>query len=187
MNAIRRTLNVATAVAFAFTLGACDSKNENCTTNPTGATCPPPPPPPTACTQSVVAQGSDSWGAFELGYNDFSVPDSGRLDITVDWTNASSKIGVYVVPVNTCTLDEFNARSCNFLVRSEASTVKPRKISTPNFAAGNYRWLIVSDSVESISLQVVLSKGSCAALTGGQPTEYSGGDSLSAMRMAIHF
>jgi hypothetical protein len=135
----------------------------------------------------VVAQGSDSWGASELGYNEFSVPDSGRLDITVDWTNASSKIGVYVVPTNTCTLDQFNARSCNFLVRSEPSNMKPRKISTPNFAAGNYRWLIASDSVESISLQIVLSKGSCAALTGGQPTAYSGGHRLSAMRMAIHF
>ena len=132
-------------------------------------------------------QGSDSWGAFELGYNDFSVPELGRLDITVDWTNASSHIGVYVVPVNTCTLDEFNARSCNFLVRSEPSNVKPRKISTPSFAAGNYRWLIASDSVESISLQIVLSKGSCAALTGSEATAFSGGERLSAKRMAIHF
>ena len=136
-----------------------------------------------------MESGSDSWDPSTLGFNDFSLPEAGRLDITVDWTNAPSKIGVYVVPVNTCTLDEFNARSCNFLVRSEPSNMKPRKISTPNFAAGNYRWLIAnfSDNTESISLQVVLSKGSCAALTGGQPTEYSGSDRLSATRMAIHF
>ena len=188
MNAVRRTLVLAAGMAFALTLGACGTKDKPCTTNPTGPGCTPPTT-LTPCTQSVVAQGSDSWEASELGHNDFSVPDTGRLDITVDWTNAPSKIGVYVVPVNTCTLDEFNARSCNFLVRSEPSNMKPRKISTPNFAAGNYRWLIAnfSDNTESISLQVVLSKGSCAALTGGQPTEYSGSDRLSATRMAIHF
>jgi hypothetical protein len=186
MNAVRRTLALAAGLAFALTFGACGPKDNPCTTNPTGPGCTPPTT-LTPCTQSVVAQGSDSWGAKELGYNEFSVPDSGRLDVTVDWTNASSKIGVYVVPAGTCTLDQFNARSCNFLVRSEPSNVKPRKVSTPNFAAGNYRWLIASDSVESISLQIVLSKGSCAAVTGGQPTTYSGGDRLSAKRMAIHF
>ena len=190
MNAVRRTVVLAAGLAFALTLNACHEKKDDCTTNPSGPTCIKSSPPPPACTQSVVAQGSDSWGPSEIGFNDFSVPDGGRLDITVDWTNAPSHIGVYVVPVNTCTtLDEFNARSCNFLVRSEPSTVKPRKISTPSFAAGNYRWLIAnfSDNNESISFQFVLSKGSCAALTGGQPTAYSGGDRLSATRMAIHF
>jgi hypothetical protein len=52
MNAIRRTLSVATAVAFAFTLGACDGKKDNCSTNPSGPTCTTLPPPPVACTQS---------------------------------------------------------------------------------------------------------------------------------------
>jgi hypothetical protein len=117
------------------------------------------------------------------------VPDTGRLDITVDWTNASSDIGVYLVPANTCTLEEFNARSCNFLVLSDPSRVKPRKISTPNFNAGNYRWLLAnySDNDESVSFQFVLSKGSCAALTGGEPTAFSGGDHPSPIRRAIHF
>jgi len=104
---------------------------------------------------------------------DFSVPDSGRLDITLDWTNPASAFGLFLVPVNTCTLDEFNARSCTFLVRSEfATTPKPRKISVANFAAGNYRWLIgtTSDNSESISYQFVLSKGACAPLAGSQPS-----------------
>jgi hypothetical protein len=191
MNAVRRTLVLAAGLAFALALGACDNKDkgDGCATNPTGPGCPPPPTTQPACTQSVTESGSGSLEANTLAYNDFSVADNGRLDITVDWTNASSSIGVYLTPANTCTLDEFNARSCNFLVRSEPSTVKPRKISTPNFAAGNYRWLIgnFSDSNESISWQIVLSKGSCAALTGGQPTAYSGSDRLSVMRRAIHF
>jgi hypothetical protein len=137
----------------------------------------------------VVESGSGPLEANTLGFHDFSVADSGRLDTTVDWTNASSTIGVYVVPANTCTLDEFNARSCNFLARSEPSTVKPRKISTANVAAGNYRWLVgnFSDKDESISFQFVLSKGSCAALTGGLPTASSGDAHLSTIRRAIHF
>lgn len=182
MSSVRSMLTLTAGIAIASTLGACGGSSS--------PAAPPPPPATTlpACTQSVVFSGSDSWGAGELGYNDFSVPDSGRLDITVDWTYASSKIGVYVVPVNTCTLDQFNARSCNFLVRSEPSNVKPRKISTPNFAAGNYRWLIAnfSDSAESISLQFVLSKGSCAALTGSRPVA-STADGLPPLRRLIRF
>jgi hypothetical protein len=189
MNAARKMLVLAAALAFVLTLGACSSKESNCTTNPSGPTCATRPPPPPPCTQSVVESGTGTLEARTLRYDDFSVPDTGRLDTTVDWTNASSSIGVYVVPANTCTLDEFNARSCNFLVRSEPSSVKPRKISTPNFNAGNYRWLMgnFSDSDESISFQFVLSKGNCAALTGGQPTAFSGGDHSSPIRRAIHF
>jgi hypothetical protein len=189
MNAVRRTVVLAAGLAFALTLNACHEKKDDCTTNPSGPTCIKSSPPPPACTQSVVESGSDSWDPSTLGYYDFSVPESGRLDLTVDWTTPSNRIGVFLVPVNTCTLDEFNARSCNFLVRSEPSTVKPRKISTPNFAAGNYRWLIgnFSDNNESISWQFVLSKGSCAALTGGEPTAFSGREHPSPIRRAIHF
>ena len=189
MNAVRRTLNVATAVAFAFTLGACGNKEDNCTTNPSGPTCPTRTPPPPPCTQSVVESGTGTLEARTIRYNDFSVPASGRLDTTVDWTNASSAIGVYLVPANTCLLDEFNARTCNFLVRSEPSSVKPRKISTPNFSAGNYRWLMANftSSDESISFQFVLSQGPCAAVTGGAPTAFSAGDGLAPLQRWTHF
>jgi hypothetical protein len=112
-----------------------------------------------------------------VAYDDFSVPDSGRLDVTLDWTFASSRVGFYLVPANTCTtIEEFNARSCNFLVRSEPSPTKPRKISTPNFAAGNYRWMVAvfSDQDESVSFQIVLSKGTgCPAFAGGSPSASS--------------
>jgi hypothetical protein len=114
-----------------------------------------------------VEAGSGPAVAHTLYYFDFSVPDSGRLDVTMDWTNPASRVGIYLVPANTCDLDAFNARSCTFLVRSEPSSVKPRKISVPNFSAGNYRWMMgtFSDTDESISYQFVLAKGSCAALT----------------------
>ena len=82
-------------------------------------------------------------------------------------------IGVYLVPANTCYLAEFNARACDFVVRSEPALTKPRKISTPNVAAGNYRWIVSNfndDTDELFSYQIVLSKGTgCPPLTGGTP------------------
>jgi hypothetical protein len=161
----KRCRSYLAAAAVAASLGACGGSG--------GPTTPPPTTlPPTPCTQTVVVTDAGPANARTLYINDFSVPDSGRLDITMDWTNAASPVGFYLVPANTCTLDEFNARSCNFLVRSEPSSVKPRKISVANFNAGNYRWMLgtFGDTDESISFQIVLSKGPCAALSGAQPS-----------------
>jgi hypothetical protein len=196
----KRCCSYLAAAAVAVSLGGCGSGPGTCPVGQTGTPpnciavlCPAgqvgtPPNCTTPCTQTVVESGSGPAKSKTLYYFDFSVPDSGRLDITVDWTSPSSTVGVFVVPANTCTVDEFNARSCNFLVRSEFSTVKPRKISTPNFAAGNYRWLIgvSSSNDESISYQFVLSKGSCPALTVGAPPSVSarGGEAFTALTRA---
>ena len=99
------------------------------------------------CTTTNVLQESGEIPASTLVFADFSVPDTGRLDVTLDWTIPSSLVGFYIVPANTCTLAEFNARTCTFVVRSEPVTTKPRKISTPNFAAGNYRWLVANYAI----------------------------------------
>jgi hypothetical protein len=150
---------------LAAVLAACGGSSSG----PTGGSNPTPAPTPTPCTQTTLKQEGSGVPSLTLLYDDFSVPDTGRLDVTMDWTFAASQMGFYVVPANSCTLDEFNARSCNFLIRSE-TMAKPRKISTPNFGPGNYRWMIAnfSDADESITLQIILSKGSCPAL-GGTP------------------
>lgn len=180
-----------TAAALVVSLGACGGDGPTTQSCPAGTTgtfpnC-------TAvqtCTQTVVESGSDTAPPRTFVYFDFSVPEAGRLDTTVDWTFPTSLIGVYLVPANTCDLAEFNARTCNFLVRSESLT-KPRKISTPNFAAGNYRWIVANfndDVPESFSYQFVLSKGStCAPLTGGAPAASSLGETgdLPAIRKAV--
>lgn len=57
-----------------------------------------------ACVQTVVESGSEAAKAKTLYYFDFSVPDAGRLDVTMDWTYAASRVGIYLVPANTCTL-----------------------------------------------------------------------------------
>ena len=170
----RRYGSYLAAAVAAASLGSCGGTNDPDPLCPSGTTGTPPnctaiqPP----CTQSVVEAGSGPAAAHTLYFFDFSVPDSGRLDATMDWTNAASRVGLYLVPANTCDLDAFNARNCNFLIRSEPSSVKPRKISVNNFSAGNYRWLIgtFSDTDESVSYQFVLSKGSCAPLTVTPPS-----------------
>jgi len=158
-----RAVPCLAGLGLAALLAACGGSSSGPTSTPTPA------PTPTPCTQTTVVQEGSGITPSTLLYEDFSVPDSGRLDVTMDWTFTTSRMGFYVVPANTCTLEEFNARTCSFLVRSETTT-KPRKISTPNFTAGNYRWMIAnfSDDQESVTLQILLSKGSCPAL-GGAP------------------
>jgi hypothetical protein len=164
---------LAAAVAAA-SLSSCGPSDVTCPAGTTGTppSCVTPSPSPQACAQTVVESGSGPAVAHTLYFFDFSVPDSGRLDVTLDWTNPASRVGIYLVPANTCELDAFNARNCNFLVRSEPSSVKPRKISVSNVSAGNYRWLIgtFSDTDESVSYQFVLSKGSCAPLAVTPPS-----------------
>jgi len=168
-------------VALAGVLAACGGGDGGPGTCPAGQMGVPPNCAPILqpCQQDVLDSGGGAHPASTLAFYDFSVPRSGRLDITVDWTDPASPIGVYLVPVGTCTLDEFNARSCDFVVRSEPSPMKPRKISSGGFAAGNYRWLIASysDVDESVSYQIVLSTGdNCPALGGAAPSASSAGD-----------
>jgi hypothetical protein len=158
---------VLTALAAVLPL-ACGSGGSSGT--PTAVSTPQPT--PTPCTQSIVFQGQGSFPARILDEEFFATTATGRLDIILDWTFASSPIGVFVVPANSCSLSAFNARTCNFLVRSEPSTVKPRKISTPNFAPGNYGLLIANfaSQDESIATQVILAQGGCAPLADGAPS-----------------
>jgi hypothetical protein len=166
MERLRVLASMGAAAVLIAGLGACGGGSSS----PTVAA---PAPTPTPCTQTTLIQDGGGIDPKMIVYDDFSVPDSGRLDMTLDWTFSDSPMGLYLVPANTCTtIDQFNARSCNFIVRSEPGGAKPRKVSAPNLAAGNYRWLIgnFADVAESVAFNVVLSKGSCPALAGGAPS-----------------
>ncbi len=170
MRSAKRLGVVLLGSALALGQAACGN-HDNLTGN--GGPSPSPSSTPVAsCTQTVIDSGGGSAKTKTLYYKDFSFPDVGRLDMTVDWTFATSPIGVYVVPANTCTLDQFNARNCNFLLQSEPSSAKPRKVSVSNLAAGNYRWIIANFSAndESFSYQVVITKGICPASAGAPPS-----------------
>jgi len=186
----RRVVSYALAAGLAISLASCGENpvTQTCPAGTTGSppNCTTPPPPPPPCTQTTLVQDSGGIPGRTLVYDDFSVPDSGRLDVTLDWTNATSQMGFYLVPANTCTLDEINARSCNFLIRSE-TPVKPRKISIP-INAGNYRWIIAnfSEAQESVSIQIVLSKGACAALGVAPSASDRANDAWPAIEHAQH-
>lgn len=151
MNAMQRTLTLAPALALALVLGACGSD---------GVTPPTPVPSPTpAPVRTVILTGTLALPPLTIDVEPFTTPSTGTLDITVDWTFPASPIGVYVVR-GECNLDQFNARACNFLTRSE-TTLKPRTITLPSFAAGSYSLIIgnFAEVDESLSLQVGLTTG----------------------------
>ena len=106
------------AAALAFALAGCEpppTRVEVCPAGQVGT----PPNCSTPCTQSAVYNNSGAVPSLVLIFDDFPVTESGRLDLTLEWTNASSQMGLYLVPAGTCTLDQFNQRTCNFLVRSD--------------------------------------------------------------------
>jgi hypothetical protein len=182
---ISRSTPIA-AAALMLALGGCgsDSGTGVCPAGQVGTppNCSTPTPTPPPCTQTAVLTDSGTVRSLVLIFEDFPVTESGRLDMTLDWTNPSSPMGLYLVPAGTCTLDEFNQRACNFLVRSEPSPTKPRRVSAANLPAGNYRYLVAnfSSADESAALQIVLSKGTCPAISSLPPTA-SAQDSATAL------
>ena len=82
-----------------------------------------------------------------------------------------SPMGVYVVQ-GSCNLDQFNARTCNFLIRSDPPGPKPRKVSASNVGPGTYGLLIANFAAvdESASTQVFLSSAGCPPLSASTPS-----------------
>jgi len=125
--------------------------------------------PPTtlaACTQSILFQGGGVHPSKILVRVPFSIATAGRLDIIFDWTVAANPFGIYVVSAGTCSIDQFNAGACTFLLRSE-TTVKPRKVSLASIATGNYEALFANFGTQddSVSTQVIVSSPTCAPLS----------------------
>jgi len=158
-----RNLRWTVGLIMALLLPACGGSS-----SPTTPATPAPTPNP--CTQTTLVQVDGAVAARTLGRVPFSATAAGRLDVTVDWTFATSPIGIYVVSAGTCTIAQFNADTCAYLARSE-TTVKPRKFSVANVTAGNYELMAAnfSDVDESISGQVVLSSTTCPAFASTGP------------------
>ena len=156
----------ATALALLVLAAGCGGDSDSPTVTPV------PSPTPVPCSQaSVLGPLQGSIPSLFVVKESFATSSAGRVDVFVDWTFADSPIGVYVV-LGNCDLDQFNARSCNFLLRSEPPGTKPRRVSVPNMAAGTYDLLIANfaDVDESASTQVFLSTGSCAPFSASPPS-----------------
>jgi hypothetical protein len=100
-----------------------------------------------------------------LGIAPFATASAGRLDVILDWTFADSLIGLYVVR-GGCSLEQFNNRTCDFVLRSEPTSAKPRRVSASNVPAGSYSQLVAnySEQDESLSTQIFLKSESCPPL-----------------------
>ncbi len=159
--------HVATLVLIAA-LGGCNGDDgPNCSQNPAAAGCEPPPTTQPACTQAVALQSTvPGLPTFNVAYVPVTTATTGRLDVTVDWTFPATPFAVYFVR-GTCTIDQLNARTCDFILRSEAATTpKPRRLSASNIAAGGYQIIVgnAGTQTESSSIQVVVSSSSCPAI-----------------------
>jgi hypothetical protein len=119
-------------------------------------------PTPVPCTQTTLLKGAGAVPAHTADFETHTVSTSGRIDVTVDWTYASSLIGVFLT--QNCTFDQFKAGACNFLIALQ-SPPKPLKGSA-SVSAGTYTLIIVNaaDQAESLALNSVLSSTSCPAL-----------------------
>lgn len=172
---------VLTAAALCAGIVACGGGGSSTPVAPTVVAAPP----PTPCTQTTLLEGSGSIPSRTLGVETISVPTVGRVDIIVDWTFASSPIGVYLVQ-GACSLEQFNARSCNFLIRSE-SGAKPRKASASNVMPGTYSVLVANGAseTEAVSLQVFLASATCAPLAGVGARSLAGGPSVDRQAIGI--
>jgi hypothetical protein len=155
---MKRAISRTFGLSLALCLTGCGSST-NPTTVTTTTTLPP-------CTQTLLKQDSGSLPSKVLVNEAITAPSAGRLDLNVDWTFPSSPVGVYVVPGGTCSLDQFNARTCNFLVQSEPPGPKPRKLSV-SITAGSYTVIIANFATvqESLAFQAVLSSSNCPAVS----------------------
>jgi hypothetical protein len=158
---------LATAVAA---LTACNNDNNPAAPNPSPSPSPSATPSPTGCTQTTLASASPALSWNVLNPTAFTTTQDARVDITVDWQNASTNVGAFVVQAGTCTQQRFNNQNCTFLLSSGDD--KPHVMSA-NLPAGSYE-LLLNDfgagggsrgagSSETASVQIVQSTGCTAS------------------------
>ena len=117
-------------LACIATLGGCGSGSP--TTPATPAT-----PTPVPITRTVVLEGSQAIPADWHYEWWFTTTRAGTLDITVDWTYADSTVWVRLGQ-GKCDEQVLQAGQCQWLIQSQVSTPKPRVLTLPNAAAGQY-------------------------------------------------
>ena len=159
----------AAFVMIAALVGCGGDDGPDCSANPTAAGCPPPPTTQPPCTQQNIFQSGTPTPPLSAAYAPtVTTTSTGRLDVTVDWTFATSPVGFWVVRP-PCSIDQLNARTCDFVVRSDpATTPKPRRASSASgLAVGTYQLIVgnLGNQNESVSAQIIRSSASCPAVS----------------------
>jgi hypothetical protein len=166
-----KVLACVCVAAAAAALSACNDNNNPAAPNPSPS--PTATPSPTGCTQTSLASVTPTLSWNVLNSTAFTTTQDARIDITVDWQNASTNVGAYVVQAGTCTQQNFNSQKCSFLLGSGDD--KPHKLSG-NLPAGSYELLLNNfgsgkrggTSAETATVQVTQSVG-CAASPSPSP------------------
>ena len=172
---LRRSVSahLALAIGTLILVAACGGdNNSNSPAAPTAVT----PAPAPAPTPRLVQQGTMNLSAPKDDTVHFSLASitdnaSGRWETTVDWTDPANELWMWVAN-GVCTAQQF-ARDdcpfeatcpCQFAIRSEVATPKPRVLTIPN-APGGTRTLIVVNlgpKEETATHRVMLTPGSTA-------------------------
>ena len=120
-------------------------------------------PAPVPCTQTTAFKGGIQVPPNTPHVQSFTTPSTGTLDVTVDWTSASSILNV-VLAQSPCTTDQLAASGCNVLF-SAWSPPKPLKESTTLLPPGTYVLIVgnPNPAPETISAQVILRSAGCPA------------------------
>lgn len=130
---------------------------------------------------SLKAPQSD--GAF-FALTTVTDPAAGRWEATVDWTFATNTVWMWVAN-GVCTVEQFSKPECpfeascpcQFTIRSETATPKPRVLTIPN-APGGTRTLIVMNlgpREESVIYSVTLTSSSVVSGEGAPPSSTRAG------------
>ena len=189
----RRGVSAYLAVLFVMIaltgVAACGGDDSNGPSSPT--TVPPAPAPsptPTPPSPRQVQQGTMNLSAPQ-GENVFfalaSITDNatGRWEANVDWTDPANELWMWVAD-GVCTTQQF-ARDdcpfeatcpCQFAVRSEVATPKPRVLTIPN-AGGGTRTLIVVNlgpKEDTATYRVTLTPGGSASSVAAVSATESG-------------
>ena len=137
----------AVLAAAAMALSACGSGS-----SPQQATPPTTTPGPV---QVVVASGTASIPARRALLVPFTLPSTGTLDITVDWTFPANEIDIYLA-VGSCTVEQWP--DCNWIDGSESRDFKPERLRVLAGQPGPYVLDIgnVGPGAESVSFEVTL-------------------------------
>jgi hypothetical protein len=160
-----RVLASLCLAAAAASLVACGGDDNGPTASSSPSPTPTPTPASTGCTQTTLATATRALTWNILDTTPFTTTQAGRVDVTVDWRDAGSNVGAYVVEAGTCTAQRFNNGNCSFLVSSGGD--KPHQLSA-NLPAGAYELLLQNfgggrSSSETATAQIVESTGDCPA------------------------
>jgi hypothetical protein len=170
----RAVLPVLALATVAIGLTGCDG-NGPCG-NPAAICTPPPTTLPPAPVKTVLKEGSI--GSLPVDYvagQYFSTSATGTIDVTVDWTFAENTVHVWLAK-GQCSFEQFEADTCQYATQSLVSRPKPRVLSVPAAAAGNYTLIVANwgPKDESLSYQIVLTSVSGASAAGVRPEEPNG-------------